>query len=79
MKTEMRTMPGGLQIEVISMIQHDCKTEDGIWSCVEFNGWKSDGLFLYVEQGDAHQDGCSHKLQVSYCPFCGYKPTEKKK
>lgn len=70
MKTEMKMLPNGNYESVISPIQHQC-TKDW-WVCKEY-AWIIGKLFLTIECGDPYEDGCSHEIEVDYCPFCGYK------
>ena len=45
------------------------------WSCIHF--LDMDYLTLKVSWGDPYEDGCEHEVEVSVCPFCGYKPSHK--
>lgn len=73
MKKEMKMLPNGNYEEIISPIQHDCRSKDFGWQCVEY-GYELGKLKLSIEDGDPYEDGCAHQIQVNYCPFCGYKP-----
>ncbi len=68
MKTEMRMLDNGNYESVICPIQHECISD--YFQCREFS-WKK-GLYLKVESGDLYEDGCSHEIEVKFCPFCGY-------
>ncbi len=73
MKTEMKMLPNGNYESVISPIQHECRSEDYGWHCVEY-GWEEPKLTLKVEIGDPYEDGFSAEQEVKFCPFCGYQP-----
>lgn len=72
MKTEMKMLDNGNYEAVICPIQHECVSEDFNWRCTEYS-WKK-GLFLDFEYGDPYEDGCNHKIEIKFCPFCGYSP-----
>ncbi len=73
MKTEMAMLPNGNYERIISPIQHKCISKDFIFQCTEY-GWDLGKLYLEVEYGDPYEDGFSSKIEVNYCPFCGYQP-----
>lgn len=77
MKKEMKMLDNGNYEEVISPIQHECRSIDYIWSCIEY-GWELGILNLRIEDGDSYEDGFSATIKVIACPFCGYIPNEKK-
>lgn len=77
MKTEMKIMPNGNYDEVISPIQHKCESKDYVWECIEY-GWDLGKLQLNVEDGDLFEGGYSSKIEVNYCPFCGYQSEHRK-
>lgn len=68
----MAMLPNGNYESIISPIQHECRSKDYGWHCVEY-GWEMGRLRLKVEDGDPYEDGYSNEIYVSYCPFCGYK------
>lgn len=70
MKTEMKMLANGNYEQVISAIQHKCQYDD--YTCVEYS-WENGKLRLELEDGDPYEDGYSKKIEVNYCPFCGYK------
>ena len=69
----MAMLPNGNYEEIISPIQHLCKSEDYTWSCVEYS-WENKRLRLKIEDGDPYEDGYTAEIDVKFCPFCGYKP-----
>lgn len=71
MKKEMAMLPNGNYEQIISPIQHQCRSKDYVFECVEY-GWDKDKLYLKIEDGDPYEDGYSCKIEVNYCPFCGY-------
>lgn len=73
MKTEMAMMPNGNYDKIISPIQHECTYNGSMWRCFE-NGWDLGNLYLKFEEGDPCEDGYEVKINVKYCPFCGYRP-----
>lgn len=73
MKKEMKMMPNGNYEEVISPIQHNCHSKSYVVMCKEF-GWNPGVLELQIEDGDPYEDGYAMKIEINYCPFCGYKP-----
>lgn len=75
MKKEMQMLPNGNYESVISPIQHECRSKDYNWHCVEY-GLKMGELILKFEEGDSYEDGYSTEIKIIYCPFCGYKPDE---
>lgn len=77
MKTEMKMLPNGNYESVVSPIQHLCESSNHTWRCVEY-GWELGRLRLCVEDGDPYEDGYCSELDVNYCPFCGYKPEQRK-
>ncbi len=72
MKTEMKMLPNGNYEKVISPIQHECRSKDGSWVCIEY-GWEDPKLTLKVEE-DPCEGGLSSEIKVLFCPFCGYQP-----
>lgn len=68
----MAMLPNGNYEEIISGIQHQCFYDS--YQCVEY-GWELGKLNLCLEDGDPYEDGYSKQILVSYCPFCGYKPS----
>jgi hypothetical protein len=72
MKTEMAMLPNGNYESIVSPIQHECISKDIVGRCVEY-AWDKHKLYLELESGDPYEDGWSLKMQVNYCPFCGYK------
>jgi len=73
MKTEMKMLDNGNYERVVSARQHECRSDDYRFYCVEY-GWKLGILFLQIEDGDPFEDGYSTEINVNYCPFCGYHP-----
>lgn len=73
MKTEMAMLPNGNYEKIISPIQHRCRSKDYIFECVEY-GWDMGNLLLNIKDGDPYEDGYDRKLEIKYCPFCGYHP-----
>ena len=68
-------MPNGNLEEVISPVQHECRSSDHIWACREVS-WELGKLFLRICDGDPYEDGYENSIQVSFCPFCGYFPNK---
>jgi hypothetical protein len=73
MKTEMQMLPNGNYERVISPVQHRCMTKDYGILCIEY-GWDEGRLILQIEDGDPYEGGYSNEIEVSFCPFCGYRP-----
>lgn len=73
MKTEMKMLKNGNYERIISPIQHQCRSEDYIFKCVEY-GWKRSKLLLKIEDGDSYEDRYGIEIEVNFCPFCGYQP-----
>ena len=73
MKTEMKMLDNGNYEHIISSIQHECRDKSFVFVCVEY-GWNIGKLILKIEDGDPYEDGYSSKLEINYCPFCGYQP-----
>jgi hypothetical protein len=71
MKKEMAILANGNYEEIISPVQHLCKSEDHTWICVEY-GWEKNRLRLQIDDGDPYEDGYSAEIDVKFCPFCGY-------
>lgn len=67
----MAMLPNGNYENIISPVQHQCKSDDGIWTCVEY-GWGIGRLRFQIESGDPYEDGFGSEIDVKYCPFCGY-------
>ncbi len=78
MKTEMKMLDNGNYEQVISPIQHYCKSEDYSIMCVEYS-WKKGKLLLQIEDGDPYEDGFSAEIEINFCPFCGYQSQMKNK
>jgi hypothetical protein len=72
MKTEMKMLDNGNYEAVPLYIQHKCNSEFYEWTCTQYSSDMSK-LILEFEDGDPYEDGCSHKIDVAFCPFCGYK------
>ena len=73
MKKEMAMLPNGNYEEIISPVQHHCKSDDYTWQCVEY-GYQRGKLRLQIEDGDPYEDGYAAEIEIRYCPFCGYTP-----
>lgn len=73
----MKMMQNGNYDLVISSIQHECSSKDFTWRSIEY-GWQPGRLRLQIESGDPYEDGFSSEIDISYCPFCGYKSIENK-
>jgi hypothetical protein len=78
MKTEMKMMDNGNYERVVSPVQHQCRSKDHSWNCIEY-GWKMGEILLKIEEGDGYEDGCQHEIVISFCPFCGYQPERSKR
>lgn len=68
----MSMLPNGNYEEIISPIQHECRSKDYMWHCIEY-GWDMGQMKLMIEDGDPYEGGFSAEIIVDYCPFCGYK------
>lgn len=68
----MKMLSNGNYEQVVSPIQHECKSKDYVFRCVEYE-WDNGKLTLKIEDGDPYEDGYSGEIEVSFCPFCGYK------
>lgn len=72
----MSMIPNGNYEEIISPVQHLCRSNLHLWTCVEF-GWEIGRLRLQIEDGDPYEDGYSSEIDVKFCPFCGYQTGKK--
>lgn len=68
----MAMLPNGNYEEIISPIQHECISKDTVFRCREY-GWDIGKLILQVEIDDSYEDGFGAKIEVNFCPFCGYE------
>jgi hypothetical protein len=73
---EMKMLDNGNYESVVAAIQHKCISPCLNWVCSEL-GWKLGVLNLESCFGDKYEDGCEHKVEVKFCPFCGYSPIDK--
>lgn len=64
-------LPNGNYENVVSPIQHQCRSKDNNWNCIQY-GWEIHKLTLILEEGDPYEDGYKAVLDVKFCPFCGY-------
>jgi hypothetical protein len=71
-KTEMKILPNGNYESVVCPIQHECRSENGVFRCAQYS-WDDMKLTLYIEDGDPYEDGYETHIHVSFCPFCGIK------
>jgi len=78
MKTEMKMLENGNYENVISPIQHKCYSKSYFFKCIEY-GWDLGKLYLIIDSDDSEDDGYQHKIEVNYCPICGYHSENKKK
>ena len=71
MKYEMKMLDNGNYERVVSPIQHQCL--GNVLQCVEYS-WDKNKLYLNIHDGDPCEDGYENKIEINFCPFCGYKP-----
>jgi hypothetical protein len=75
MKTEMTILPNGNYEKIVSVIQHQCHSNDYNMECIEY-GYEIGKLYLKIEIGDPYEDGFSDSQLIKFCPFCGYSPNQ---